>query len=39
VERSTYDGVFNEQVEQAVKKQGEPSLEKLLYGGQTWTVE
>jgi 2-oxoglutarate ferredoxin oxidoreductase subunit beta len=39
VERPTYDGVFNAQVDAAVEKQGEPSLEKLLYGGQTWTVE
>jgi len=39
VERSAYDDVFNAQVDLAVEKQGEPSLEKLIYGGHTWKVE
>jgi len=39
VQRPTYDGVFNDQVELAIEKQGAPSLEKLLYSGQTWKVE
>ncbi|MCB9761917.1 MAG: 2-oxoacid:ferredoxin oxidoreductase subunit beta [Alphaproteobacteria bacterium] len=39
VERPTYDALFNQQVDQARAKFGEGSLEKLIYSGQTWTVE
>ena len=37
--KASYDQVFQAQIEQAVETQGEPSLEKLIYGGQTWEVE
>jgi 2-oxoglutarate ferredoxin oxidoreductase subunit beta len=37
-ERPTYDAMMNEQLE-SVKAKGTPSLQKLLDGGETWTVE
>ena len=37
VERDTYDGLLNEQLDQA-KAAAEPDLAGLLAGGDTWTV-
>jgi len=39
VARPTYDGVFNQQLDYAVEKAGEGTLESLVYGGNTWVVE
>jgi 2-oxoglutarate/2-oxoacid ferredoxin oxidoreductase subunit beta len=38
VSRPTYEGTLIEQAESARQKHGEPSLEKLLHSGNTWTV-
>jgi 2-oxoglutarate ferredoxin oxidoreductase subunit beta len=38
VQRPTYDGQFNEQIE-AARSVGAPSLAQLLAGTETWTVE
>ncbi|HLQ45334.1 MAG TPA: 2-oxoacid:ferredoxin oxidoreductase subunit beta, partial [Planctomycetaceae bacterium] len=38
VERTTYDGSVNQQVEDTRKKLGDGDLEKLLNSGDTWYV-
>jgi 2-oxoglutarate ferredoxin oxidoreductase subunit beta len=39
VQRPTHDQLMQAQVEDAVARQGEGQLEKLLVAGETWTVE
>jgi 2-oxoglutarate ferredoxin oxidoreductase subunit beta len=39
VERDTYEDMMAGQIEAAISKQGHGQLEKLLYGGDMWTVE
>ncbi|MDX6558165.1 MAG: 2-oxoglutarate/2-oxoacid ferredoxin oxidoreductase subunit beta [Blastocatellia bacterium] len=39
VERPSYDQMLAEQIETAIAKSGPGTLEKLLYSGDTWTVE
>ena len=39
VDRPTFDGLVEDQIEQAIEKRGEGSLKKLLAGNETWTVE
>ena len=38
VERDTYEDMMEAQITAAVSKQGAGSLEKLINGGETWTV-
>lgn len=39
VDRFTYDEALNAQIHEVIEKKGEGSLEKLIYGGETWKVE
>jgi 2-oxoglutarate/2-oxoacid ferredoxin oxidoreductase subunit beta len=39
VERPSYDQMLGDQIEAAIAKSGPGTLEKLLYSGDTWTVE
>jgi 2-oxoglutarate ferredoxin oxidoreductase subunit beta len=39
VERPSYDHMLAEQIETAIAKSGPGTLEKLIYSGDTWTVE
>jgi 2-oxoglutarate ferredoxin oxidoreductase subunit beta len=39
VERPTYDGLLQEQIQQATSKPGAGDLQALLSSGDTWTVE
>jgi 2-oxoglutarate ferredoxin oxidoreductase subunit beta len=39
VKRPTYDGLMTDQVEAAISTQGEGSLEGLLAGADTWTID
>ncbi|MFH0793824.1 MAG: 2-oxoacid:ferredoxin oxidoreductase subunit beta [bacterium] len=39
VERPTFDGLVEDQIEQAIEKRGEGVLQKLLTGNETWTVD
>ena len=39
VEKSTYERQLDDQVTAALAERGKGSLEKLLYSGDTWTVE
>jgi 2-oxoglutarate ferredoxin oxidoreductase subunit beta len=39
VARPTHDELLSAQVRTAIEQRGEGSLEKLLNGGETWTVE
>ncbi|MCB9796142.1 MAG: 2-oxoacid:ferredoxin oxidoreductase subunit beta [Alphaproteobacteria bacterium] len=38
-QRATYNDQFNDQVDEARRRFGEGTLEKLVHGGQTWKVE
>ena len=38
ISRPTYDGAMNKQIAEAKAKQGAGDLQKLLNGGDTWTV-
>jgi 2-oxoglutarate ferredoxin oxidoreductase subunit beta len=38
VERPTYEGVLEDQIREAMQRQGEGDLEELLNRGDTWTV-
>ena len=37
--KPTYDGMLNEQVQEAIKKRGKGDLKDLIYGSDTWTVK
>ena len=39
VERSCYDDAINDQVDLALERFGQGDLQKLIYGGNTWTIE
>jgi 2-oxoglutarate/2-oxoacid ferredoxin oxidoreductase subunit beta len=39
VDRSTYETMLTDQIEQAVSKQGKGNLEKLINSGDVWVVE
>ena len=39
VERPTYEGMLDDQIQEAVKSNGPPSLEELLAGPDSWVVE
>jgi 2-oxoglutarate ferredoxin oxidoreductase subunit beta len=39
VERPLYEAEIGRQIQQAVQKQGEGNLEKLLHHGETWTIQ
>src|SRR5215210_294590 len=39
VERATYEDMLADQINAAISKSGPGSLEKLINGGETWTVE
>ncbi len=39
VERATYEDMLVDQINAAISKSGPGSLEKLINGGETWTVE
>jgi 2-oxoglutarate/2-oxoacid ferredoxin oxidoreductase subunit beta len=39
IERPTYDGLANDQVDEAIKKFGEGDLDKLFNSGETWEVD
>jgi 2-oxoglutarate ferredoxin oxidoreductase subunit beta len=39
VERSTYEALVQQQVDEAIERQGEGNLDKLFMEGDTWTVE
>lgn len=39
VERATYEDMLADQITAAISKSGPGSLEKLINGGETWTVE
>jgi 2-oxoglutarate/2-oxoacid ferredoxin oxidoreductase subunit beta len=39
VERPTYDELMSQQIDQAVRSEGEGDIQKLFLEGDTWTVE
>jgi 2-oxoglutarate ferredoxin oxidoreductase subunit beta len=39
VQRPLYEAEMARQIEQAIKKQGEGDLEKLLTKGETWDIQ
>lgn len=39
VDRPTYEDLLEDQIQAAIRQQGEGDLEKLLHSGYTWTVE
>ena len=39
VERATYDGLLNEQLDTVQSKQGRGTIHELLHSGDTWTIE
>ena len=38
LDKPTYDGMLDEQVEEALQKPGAGDMDALLAGGETWTV-
>lgn len=39
VDKPTYDGLLEDQIEDSIRERGEGSLRGLLYAGETWTVD
>ena len=39
VQRPTYDDLMDQQIQDAISREGEGDLEALLNEGDTWTVE
>lgn len=39
VERPRYEEIVEQQINESIEKQGKGNLEKLLYHGETWTIE